>query len=63
MTDEYSRENDEIDTLYRQIYQMVLDDIPKVAMAYADMVRERRRLLEEVSKVVESINVEAKKVR
>ena len=51
-------EREEIDTLYRQIYQMVLDDIPRVAAAYADMVRERRRLLMEVSKVVEAINVE-----
>ena len=48
MTDEYGRENEEIDTLFRQIYQIVLDDIPRVAAAYADMVRERRRLLMEV---------------
>jgi len=50
-------EEEEIDTLHRQIYQLVVDDIPKAVLTYADMVRVRRKLLEEVSKVIEPINV------
>jgi hypothetical protein len=50
-------EEEEIDTLHRQIYQLVVNDIPKAVGAYLDAVRERRKLLNEVSKVIEPINV------
>jgi len=50
-------EEEEIDTLHRQIYQLVVEDIPKAVGTYSDMVRERRRMLKEVSKLIEPINV------
>ena len=50
-------EEEEIDTLHRQIYQLVVNDVPKAVATYLDMIRERRKLLEEVSKVIEPINV------
>lgn len=50
-------EEEEIDTLHRQIYQLVVDDIPKAVVTYADVVRERRKLLKEISKVIEPLNV------
>lgn len=50
-------EEEEIDTLHRQIYQLVVDDVPKAVASYVDMIRERRKLLDEVSKVIEPINV------
>jgi len=49
-------EEEEIDTLHRQIYQLVVDDIPKAVVTYTKMVGERRKLLKEVSKVIEPIN-------
>jgi hypothetical protein len=50
-------EEEEIDTLHRQIYQLVVNDIPKAVGAYLDAVRERRKLLNEISKFIEPINV------
>ena len=50
-------EEEEIDTLHRQIYQLIVNDVPKAVATYLDMIRERRKLLEEVSKVIEPINV------
>jgi hypothetical protein len=50
-------EDEEIDTLHTQIYQLVVDDVPKAVATYAEMVRERRKLLKEVMKIIEPINV------
>lgn len=50
-------EEEEIDTLHSHIYQLVVDNIPKAVATYAGMVRERRKLLKEVSKIIEPIDV------
>jgi hypothetical protein len=48
---------EEIDTLHRQIYQLVVENVPKAVTTYLGMIRERRKMLDEVSKVIESIYV------
>jgi hypothetical protein len=50
-------EGEEMDTLHRQIYQLVVNDIPKAVATYTDMVKERQKLLKEFSKVIKPVNV------
>ena len=51
------RTEEEVDTLHRQIYQLVVDSIPDAVKTYSDMVKERRTLLKQVSKDIDVLDV------
>lgn len=46
-------QEEEVDSLHRQIFQLVVDSIPDAVKTYADMVKERRALLKQVSGHIE----------
>lgn len=52
------REEEEVDTLHRQIYQLVVDSIPDAVKTYSDMVKERQALLKQVSKDIEVFDIQ-----
>jgi len=50
-------EEEELDTLHRQIYQSVVDEVPKAVKLYMDIVHERRKLFKGVSKKIRLTDV------
>jgi len=48
---------EEVDTLHRQIYQLVVDSIPDAVKTYSNMVKERHALLKQASKDIEVFDV------